>query len=358
MVMLALALADVERGARLLVLDEPTASLPAADAERFLEAVKLAAQHDVGVLMVTHRLGEVLSLTSRVTVLRDGEVVHAGPTSECTEAGLIAEIVGPTAEARSVDVHRIHVSERFVPEQKAASGSGDALLEVTDLCGDIVDGVSLSVRPGELLGISGIVGSGVSELGRLIAGVSRPASGSVRVDGRELPAGFGPRQALKAGIAYVPGDRLNEGGVMSLTVRENLLLPNLRRYWMKRSLESSDFDEVVKALDVRPPDAARVFGTLSGGNQQKVIIGKWALLRPHVFVLDDPTAGVDPGAREEIYAVLRGLEQAGTGIVFISSEPEQLARLANRVLVVKEGRIVEQLEGDDVTEHAIGTRSL
>jgi ABC-type sugar transport system ATPase subunit len=357
MVMLALAVADAGNGAGLVVLDEPTASIPAHDADRFLEAVRRAAGQGVGVLLVTHRLAEVLDLCGRVTALRGGQVVLQTDIAGCTHDTLIDAIVGPTEEAVRDDA-RVRECKRFAPLAASDDASGGAALEVRGLCGDVLQDVSLSVARGEILGVSGIVGSGAAEIGHLLSGSRAAAAGQVVVGSRTLSGQFGPRESQAAGIAYVPGDRLHEGGIGPLTVRQNVTLPDLRRYWRDRKAESADLREVIETLDVRPPEPDREFATLSGGNQQKVIIGKWALRRPRVFVLDDPTAGVDPGAREEIYAVLRGLRAAGTAILLISSEPEQLERLADRVVVIKGGRVVEELAGPAATERAISAASL
>jgi ABC-type sugar transport system ATPase subunit len=172
-----------------------------------------------------------------------------------------------------------------------------------------------------------------------------------------LPVGYGTREAIAAGISYVPGDRLRSGGIGTLSLLENMALPNLGRYGVSRSRRLSDFEQVVDVLDVRPPEPKRHFGTLSGGNQQKVIVGKWALMRPVVFLLDNPTAGVDPGAREEILALLHGLAEAGTAVIVNSSEPEELSRLATRVLIVREGKVVGELRGDEVDERTITAAS-
>ena len=226
------------------------------------------------------------------------------------------------------------------------------------MSGETVTECSLDLASGEILGVSGILGSGVSELGRLIAGVERRGGGSVRVAGSELSRHAGPHEALRLGVAYVPADRLREGGIAALSMRENVVLPAFNRYWMKRGRENEDITQVIDTFSVRPPEPDQKFGTLSGGNQQKVILGKWALLRPRVWILDDPTAGVDPGAREEIFGVLRGLAQEGVGIIFISSEPEQVARMASRALVMKSGHIASELHGNDITERAINIASL
>ncbi|HZK16455.1 MAG TPA: sugar ABC transporter ATP-binding protein [Solirubrobacterales bacterium] len=353
MVMLALALGEGD--GRLIVLDEPTASLTSGDAERFLEAVREAARQGAGVLLVTHRLGEVFAICDSVTVLRDGKVVHQASTAETSSEQLIDEIVGPGVDREAVAA--AEVPERFLSgfarEAVAGDGAARAALEVNGIRAGIVDDVSFEARPGEILGISGLLGSGASDLCAIIAGANPLEAGTVRVGGSELPRGFGARETMAAGISYVPGDRLREGGIGPLSLLENMALPNLGHYGLTRGRRLSDFEEIVSSLDVRPPEPGRAFGTLSGGNQQKVIVGKWALLRPAVFLLDDPTAGVDPGAREDILRLLRGLADEGTAVVVHSSEPEELARLATRVLVVREGRIAAELRGEEITERAL-----
>ncbi|MHB1537693.1 MAG: sugar ABC transporter ATP-binding protein [Solirubrobacteraceae bacterium] len=350
MVMLALALGDGE--GRLIVLDEPTASLTSGDARRFLAAVRRAAEHRAGVLLVTHRLAEVFDICDAVTVLAGGRVALRSTTPQTTRQQLIDEIVG--SDQRRAAVSAARAPERFLPRRpRAQAGAGGAELLAREVAADAVQDISLSVARGEILGISGLLGSGASELCGLLAGALPLRHGTVSVGGVELPAGFGTREAIAAGICLVPGDRLREGGIRHLSLLGNMTLPNLRRYRLGRRRALGDFREVVSCLDVRPPEPQRAFGTLSGGNQQKAIVGKWALMRPRVFLLDNPTAGVDPGARQEILALLRGLAEAGTAVVLHSSEPEELARVATRVLIVREGRLVAELDGEHVTDREI-----
>jgi ribose transport system ATP-binding protein len=349
MVMLALALGTGD--GKLIVLDEPTASLTSGDAERFLESVTGAAAHGAGVLLVTHRLGEVFGICDRVTVLREGSVVLQCATAETSRERVIDEIIGPTVDRRSVQ--GTEVPERFRPSRPPGREDAAPALEALSVSGSVVDQISLRALPGEILGIRGLLGSGAAELCALLAGAKPLSGGSIRIGAKELSGGFGTGRAIDAGIAYVPGDRLREGGIAQLSLLENMKLPNLTYYGVNRRRQRGDFQEIVNVLDVRPPEPQRAFGTLSGGNQQKVIVGKWALMRPSVFLLDNPTAGVDPGAREQILALLKGLAEVGTALIVHSSEPEELVRLATRVLVVKEGKVVAELAGAEVTERAI-----
>ncbi len=352
MLMLALALGSGDPS--LIVLDEPTASLTSGDAERFLEAVKTAAAQGAGVLLVTHRLGEVFGICNGITILRDGEMVCRTTTAEIDYEGVVDEIVGPSIDRAAVGTKQ--VPERFLARRRDGAVAGvpaTTALRAEDLHAATLDGVTMQVEAGEILGISGLLGSGASELCGHLAGAAPLRSGRVVVAGREMPRGFGSREAMDAGLSFVPGDRLHEGGIGSLSLLDNITLPNLEYYGVSRRRPLDDFGAIVDSLDVRPPEPRRAFGTLSGGNQQKVIVGKWALMRATVFLLDNPTAGVDPGAREDILALLRGLAEAGTAVVVHSSEPEELARLATRVLVIKEGRIVAEMTGSEVTERGI-----
>ncbi len=349
-VMLALALADMGGAARVVVLDEPTASLPADEADHFLSVAQEAARLGVGVLLVTHRLIEVSQRCDVVTVLRDGTVVANGPASEFDEARMLAEIVGPERDLSDASGARTKLAvKRFAPAPRDSDNADAPALSAQGISGGGVHDVSLRIAPGEVLGIAGIVGSRAESVGRLAAGLARLEAGELEIGGRSMGRRYGAMQAARHGVAFVPGDRLREGGIPSLTVGANIALPALGDYFRRRADARADFAAVVESFRVHPPDVRRVFGTLSGGNQQKVIIGKWALTRPRLFVLEDPAAGVDPGAREDIYAVLKGLQESGTAILVTSSEPEQLVRLADRVVVVKEGRIVEHLDRQHVT---------
>ena len=359
MVTLALALGDPEEhGSRLIILDEPTASMTSNDAERFLEAVKAAASHGAGVLLVTHRLGEVFDICDNLTILRGGEKVFQSATADTDSSQVIDEIVGPTENETRAE-HRAELPDRFVGRGLSAEPAKDGtpVMEVKGLAGEILEEASFSLYPGEILGISGILGSGAEELAQLIAGAAKPTAGTISVGPNQLDPRKGPAGAIAAGVAYVPGDRLREGGIPNLTVMENMTLPNLPYYTFRSARQRADFSEVVDALDVRPPDPDRIFETLSGGNQQKVIVGKWALMRPRIFVLDNPTAGVDPGAREDILGVIDGIAATGTGIIVVSSEPEQLARIATRVLIMRAGRIADEMVGEQVDERAIAGAS-
>lgn len=348
-VALALALHGVEAPSELvLLLDEATASILAAEASGFLESVRALADQGAAVIIITHRLGEVTEFCDTVAVLRDGVVVLDTAVGATTEAELVTAMAGPDAGQMSSEevLGAAHV-DRFVPDRR--SGSTSAALTVERLTGEAFRDVAFVVRPGEVVGVPRVVGSGASEMLRAIAGVERSGySGSVTVAGARLVPSHSAGTALDHGIAYLPADRLHEGGLPEASVRDNLALPRFNEYWGKAARQRADETAVIGALDVRPPDTSVPFGTLSGGNQQKVILGKLLLARPRVVLLDDPTVGVDPNAREAIFSIIRAVTAAGAAVVMASTEPIQLARLCDRVLIMREGVIRERLEGADL----------
>lgn len=221
-------------------------------------------------------------------------------------------------------------------------------LEVRGLAGDLIRGLDLNLRPGEIVGVSGRPESGVAELPLLLSGARRRSAGNIVVDGRAVPRRSTPREFLKAGVALLPADRLRSGGIASLSVRENVLLPNAGRYWHRPDLQRAVLKELIERFDVRPPSADVLFGSLSGGNQQKVLLGKWLLLAPSVMVLDDPTSGVDPGARETMFRILRLAAEDGLAVLLFSTELEQLVEMCTRILVLRNGAIEQELTDQDL----------
>lgn len=341
-VALALALTDVEPGRGLLVLDEATALLPAPDAKPMLDQVSALAAEGLGVLMVTHRLGEVTAHCHDVTVLRDGAVVLQGAVADHTHDDLVGAMVGRTRD-EVLAAHHARV------KRKLEAGVAP-ILTVKGLKAKSVEDVSLEVRPGEILGIAGIVGSGASEVARAIAGCDARDAGDIEVDGKPAGRRWSPSAAIKRGVAYVPQDRHAEGGVLTLGLGDNVVLPRFARYWRRKDDERKDVDGVVTGLEVHPPLPKKPFAEFSGGNQQKAMLGKWLLLKPKVLVLDDPTYGVDPNARETLLAAISAAADEGTGVIVVSTEPEQLARICDRVLVMRQNRISAELTEDHINE--------
>jgi ribose transport system ATP-binding protein len=363
LVALAIALDRVKTGLELLILDEVTAALPESQAQIFLERVASIAQSGVAVLMVTHRLAELHGRANRVTVLRNGEVVHAAPAGEADDEELVRLMTGASsdvsAETQSLGSEAIRQLWNLAgskPPAKGGNKSDKSLLPalvVDRVSGAFLQDISFYVRPGEIVGVAGLIESGIGELPELLSGAKTRTSGEIRVGGKALSTSATPSDTISAGIAVLPADRLRAGGVGTLSISDNTVLPDLSRWWHRRGREGQLLKHVINMLDIRPPRPEAVFGTLSGGNQQKVLLGKWLSLAPSVLVLDDPTQGVDPNAREKIFAAVREAAAEGVGVLIFSTEPEQLADLCSRVIVLQRGRVGLELTGPELTRAKI-----
>lgn len=358
-----------EQGAvSVLVVDEVTAAIPDAETGRHLDRLRRVADSGVVVVMVTHRLAEI-RIADELTILRDGEVVHretGGVTSDDT--AIISWMVGgrgpaePSPPDTRTGVGRakhpvadiwVSTSSEPLPEFGPAGERGrtrttPSAVVLSGLAGGALKDLDLTGGAGEVVGFSGLRGSGVEDLPRILSGALAKTSGSVTVRGRIVTSGV-PASAIAAGMTTVPADRLRDGGVAALSVQENVVLPRMRRYWHRPARRDRLVRAVIEAFDVRPADPRARFGTLSGGNQQKVLLGKWLALLPNVLVLDDPTYGVDPGAREAIFDAIRDAASLGVCVLFFSTEPDQLVRACDRVVVLKEGRQAIQLERPEMT---------
>jgi ABC-type sugar transport system ATPase subunit len=336
LVSLAIALGDIEVDSAVLILDEATASLSTADATRFLDHVRDAADRGLAVLMVTHRLPEVRQYCDEMVVLRDGMTVARFDRDSFDERAVVHAMVGEAAQTRGDD-HEVSASRSTQARR----------LDIHELSGDVLQDVTLSVQPGEIIGIAGRPGGGAAELLRALAGLEPEARGRVALGEVNLDL-RSPRGPLGQGVCFISADRLNEGGIAEMTVAENLTLPKTERYGMGRARAKRDADRMIAQLDIRPSARDTPFGKLSGGNQQKVILGRWLLLDPDVLLLDDPTVGVDPRTREVIFATITSLAQSGAIILIRSSEPEQLARHCTRVVVIRDGRVTREFIGADL----------
>ena len=335
------------RKSRLIVMDEPTAALSVAESDRLFEIVRALSASGVAVLYVSHRLDEVLDLCQRVTVFRDGRSVAELAGDGLNRRALVEAIIGrePATEGAA---------------RALAAGPGQEILSVRNLSRPPrVKDISFDLRKGEVLGLGGLVGAGRSELARLIFGADRPESGAMTLSGRA----FRPRDcsdAVKAGVGFVPEERRAEGLVLMKSVAFNVGLANLRSLvfapwfpFLSTRRRRSLAETIVRDLSIKTPDVETPVGKLSGGNQQKVLIGRWLGVRPKVLILDEPTRGVDIGARGEIHRLVRELAQGGMAVLVISSEPEELPELCDRVLVMASGRIVGELSGRAMTRHGI-----
>jgi rhamnose transport system ATP-binding protein len=328
--------------ARIIVMDEPTAALSGVEAERLFRVARTLASNGAALLFISHRLEEMYALCERVTVLRDGALVTSAPMTDIDHDTLVRSMVG-----RSV--------EQLFPKRETEIG--EELLVVSGLTrAGVFRDVSLSVRRGEIVGLAGLVGSGRSEVARAIFGVDERDAGTVTVAGTELPASS-PRAAIAAGLAMVPEDRREQGLIPELSIERNTSLSQLRqvsRWGLVRSgRERSLAAGWARKLGLRFGRVTDAAGTLSGGNQQKVVLGKWLATTPEVLIVDEPTRGIDIGAKVEVHALLSDLAASGMAVLMISSELPEVLGMADRVLVMHEGRIVTELSRADATEEAV-----
>jgi ribose transport system ATP-binding protein len=341
---------DPDYPARLLVLDEPTATLPVDEVDHLLDRVSAISATGVGVLYVTHHLGEVFRVAQRVSVFRDGKVVGAGPVGNFDHAAIVHLLAGEELLAEESESRRSKAA-------RAAAREGGTVLEIDDLHSGALSGVSIEVERGEIVGIAGLAGSGrESVLGASFGALPRD-SGGVKVAGRALPA-MRPDLAIANGVAYLAPDRKTGGSIMTMSARENLTMPDLKPFWkggrLRRRTEKALTKSWFERLSVRPANATdEPLSIFSGGNQQKILFGKWLSQKPAVFLLDEPTQGVDVGAKADLHRELVTATQDGAAVVISSSDLEELADLCDRVLVIVDGKISSVLEGADVTEGKI-----
>jgi ribose transport system ATP-binding protein len=337
----------------LLVLDEPTATLPVDEVDNLLDRVSALAALGVGVLYVTHHLGEVFRVANKVSVFRDGKVVGAGPVGDFDHGSIVHLLAGEELLAEETEARRQKAA-------RAAARKHETVFEIKDLRAGALAGVSLSAETGEIVGIAGLAGSGRDTvLGASFGSLPRTA-GEVKIAGESLPASR-PDAAIGRGVAYVAPDRKIGGGVLTMSARENLTLPDLKPFWkggiLRRGAERKRTQEWFERLSVRPAGAMEEpLSTFSGGNQQKVLFGKWLSKKPTVFLLDEPTQGVDVGAKADLHRELVTVAEAGAAVVISSSDLEELADLCDRVIVIVDGKISSVLQGAGLTEGAI-TRS-
>jgi rhamnose transport system ATP-binding protein len=327
--------------ARILILDEPTASLSEHEVERLFAVVRHARDRGVTVLFVSHRIEEVFSLCDRATVLRDGRHIITAPIADLTTADLIRHMVG-----RAIDLF-----------PKGETPIGDVLLEVDRLTrpGEFRD-VTFTLRAGEILGLAGLVGAGRTEIARVLFGINRSSAGEVRLGGRSVRIGS-PYAAMRAGIAYVPEDRHQDGLVVDFSIAENVTLPILPlifpRLFLHRSTERGLARRYTERLRVRATNMDQLVQALSGGNQQKVMIAKWLATNPHVLILDEPTHGVDIGAKVEVHRIMSELAASGLGIILISSDLPEVLAMSDRILVLHEGRVTAEFPRANATEERV-----
>lgn len=331
--------------ARILIMDEPTSSLSQRETDRLHEVVDDLKRHGVSVVYISHRLAEVQRVADRALVLRDGRNAGELARADISHANLVRLMVGRELQQL---FHKQHE-----PPSDAAPR-----LEVRGVSyeGGPAAGVSFTIRAGEIVGMAGLVGAGRTELAEALFGVRRLHGGEVRIDGQAVRIHH-PREAVAAGLLLVPEDRRYHGLILEDTVQHNIGLPNLDRLsnlrMVARRNEKTLARSTCERLQVRTPSVSQEVGLLSGGNQQKVVLGKWLARQPRVLIFDEPTRGVDVGAKSDIYAIMDGLAAEGVAILMISSDLEEVLGMSDRVLVLHEGRIAGELARSDLSEEAI-----
>jgi rhamnose transport system ATP-binding protein len=328
--------------ARVLIMDEPTAALSGPEVERLFAVMRTLREHGVAVLFISHRLEEVFAICDTVTVMRDGEVVHDAAISEITSDELVRRMVGRALGA-------------MFPKEDTSVG--EPVLEVHRLTREgVFFDVSFAVRAGEIVALAGLVGAGRSEVARAIFGVDKADAGHVELLGRRLPGGR-PLAAMRAGIGFVPEDRRQQGLVMDLSIERNVALTRLgslaRLGLITSGSEASLAREWAARLQLRFHRLSDSVGTLSGGNQQKVVLGKWLATDPKLLIVDEPTRGIDVGTKAEVHRLITDLAARGVAVLMISSELPEVLGMADRVLVMHEGRLTGELSRAEADEERV-----
>jgi ribose transport system ATP-binding protein len=329
--------------ARLVILDEPTSSLPVSETEKLLSVISGLKAEGISVIFISHRLHEVERVADRVIVLRDGTLAGTLPKSQIDHDHMVRLMIGRALTARNVEAKR---------------PPGRTALKISDLRSATYPtrAVNLDIHYGEILGLAGLVGSGRTELARILFGIDRSFGGSVQLDGQDVKINSATK-AVAAGIFLVPEDRKLNGILLDLPIAQNISLPNLpahaRNYMVSTERENTGAETQRRRLAIKAPSVGTRTGTLSGGNQQKVVLAKWLSMNPKVMIFDEPTRGIDIGAKNEIYMLMRELADAGVAILMISSDMEEVIGVSDRIAVMHEGRISGILDKNDFTQENV-----
>jgi ribose transport system ATP-binding protein len=333
----------VSKKSRIIIMDEPTTALTDVETQKLFEVIRKLKSEGIAIIYISHRLDEIFDICDDVTVLRDGKYIGSTKVSDVTKDGLISMMVGRKLE------------EQF-PYRK--SEPGNVILKVENLnWKNKVRNVSFEVKSGEILGVSGLMGSGRTETAKLIFGEYKKTSGNIYVDDKKVNI-HSPKDAIKNGIAYLSEDRKKEGLVLGMSVGENMSLCNLKKYEkfafkISKKDEKTHVSEHIKKLSVKTTGFNQKIKNLSGGNQQKVIIAKWVMLSPKVLIVDEPTKGIDVGAKKEIYDVLNELKKMGKAIILISSDMPEIVGISDRVIVMHEGVLTGELKRENINQENI-----
>ena len=324
----------ISQNARVLVLDEPSTALSAHDVDRLFAFLRRLRDEGVAIIYVSHRMDEIMRIADRATILRDGRHVITAPLAELTLTSIIQHIVGRD-------------SKGLTGITRSNTKQDQVLLELTNVSGAAKPrDLSLQLHAGEVIGIAGLLGSGRSAIARLLFGIDKVVSGEVRVDGKPVTLNS-PKDAIALGIALIPEDRLRQGVIIEHSVADNLALSVFERIssggWISSRQQSELASDKIGGLKIKTASSAAAVRTLSGGNQQKVVLGKWLASDPRIIVLDEPTAGIDIGAKSEIIQLIRTLAEQGKGIIVISSEINELLAACDRILVMSDGRLAKEI---------------
>ena len=333
----------ISMNVRVLIMDEPTASLSAHEAEELFRLVRDLKRQGVAILFVSHRLEEVFALADKITVFRDGRLISTRTRAEATPALAISDMVG-----RQIDLSR----------RRATSARPEALLSVADLGRrGVFEGVTFELHRGEVLGFAGLIGAGRTDVGLALFGIEPATSGTIRLRSEAITV-RSPQDGMRLGIAYVSEDRRQLGLVLPMSIFANITLPALRRYFnrwglLRTGLERRTAEAFRTRLAIRTPSVDLAVAKLSGGNQQKVMLSKWLNTNPSILILDEPTRGVDIGSKAEVHAIIGELAAEGIGVIVISSDLPEVLALSDRVLVMREGRQMAILDGDDADSETV-----
>ncbi|MGH8927624.1 MAG: sugar ABC transporter ATP-binding protein [Acidimicrobiia bacterium] len=332
------------RRAELIVMDEPTAALPGMEAEQLLRIVRDLRSRGITILYISHRLPEVLAVADQVSVLRDGRLVHSGPVKDETPESLVTAMLGRPADLA-------------FPPKRAPLQSAPVVLSVRGVRRPpMVNDVDIEIRAGEIVGLAGLIGSGRTELARALFGADKIVQGKIALDGREVGA-LTPSLAISHGMVLLPESRKEQGLLLGRSVKENITLPHLSEFSRGGMLdiahEKRAVETVVARLNIKAPHPGVKVSSLSGGNQQKVLFARSLFRSPRLLIVDEPTRGVDVGAKRSIYQLIVELAGEGMAVLLISSELEEVVGLAHRVLVLREGRIVAEFAGEAVAEDVV-----
>ncbi|HEL0026539.1 TPA: sugar ABC transporter ATP-binding protein [Streptococcus equi subsp. zooepidemicus] len=325
----------------LLVMDEPTAALTDRETESLFQMIASLKKEGVGIVYISHRMEEIFRVTDLITVMRDGIVVDTKPTAETNPAELVKKMVG-----RDID--------DYYPAK--AAELGELVFEVENLSGECFKDISFQVRRGEILGFSGLMGAGRTEVMRAIFGLDKRTAGRIRLNGQDIQV-TNPVQAIRAGIGFLTEDRKEEGLILDFSIKDNMTLPSHKDFSKNGFFDdktSRDFvQKMIDRLRIKSGRPEMVVGNLSGGNQQKVVLAKWIGIAPKVLILDEPTRGVDVGAKREIYQLMNELADRGVPIVLVSSDLPEVLGVSDRIVVMHEGRITGELSRGEATQEKV-----